>query len=60
MKTVYDFTVKDRQGQAVSPGERIGARFFTNFLIDREGKVIARFEPAVDMKEVGAAVEAAL
>ena len=33
---------------------------FTKFLIDREGKVIARFEPTVDMKEVRAAVEAAL
>ena len=30
---------------------------FTKFLIDREGKVIARFEPTVDMKEVRAAVE---
>jgi len=33
---------------------------FTKFLVDREGKVIARFEPTVDMKEVRAAVEAAL
>ena len=33
---------------------------FTKFLIDREGKVIARFEPTVDMKEVKKAVEAAL
>ena len=33
---------------------------FTKFLIDREGHVIARFEPTVDMKEVRAAVEAAL
>ena len=33
---------------------------FTKFLIDREGRVIARFEPTVDMKEVKAAVEAAL
>ena len=29
---------------------------FTKFLIDREGKVIARFEPTVDMKEVEKAV----
>ena len=29
---------------------------FTKFLVDREGKVIARFEPTVDMKEVKAAV----
>ena len=33
---------------------------FTKFLVDREGKVIARFEPTVDMKEVRDAVEAAL
>ena len=33
---------------------------FTKFLIDREGKVIARFEPSVDMKEVRDAVAAAL
>jgi glutathione peroxidase len=29
-------------------------------LVDREGKVIARFEPTVDMKEVKEAVAAAL
>ena len=33
---------------------------FTKFLVDREGKVIARFEPTVDMKKVRAAAEAAL
>ena len=33
---------------------------FTKFLVDREGKVVARFEPTVDMKEVRAAVAAAL
>ena len=33
---------------------------FTKFLVDREGKVIARFEPTVDMKEVRAAVAAVL
>ena len=33
---------------------------FTKFLIDREGKVIARFEPTVDMKEVRDAVASAL
>ena len=33
---------------------------FTKFLIDREGSVIARFEPTVDMAEVRKAVEAAL
>ena len=33
---------------------------FTKFLIDRNGNVIARFEPTVDMKEVEKQVEAAL
>ena len=33
---------------------------FTKFLIDREGNVIARFEPTVEMKEVREAVQAAL
>ena len=33
---------------------------FTKFLVDREGKVVARFEPTVDMKEVRNAVAAAL
>ena len=33
---------------------------FTKFLINRQGKVIARFEPTFDMKEVRAAVAAEL
>ena len=33
---------------------------FTKFLVDREGNVIARFEPTEDMKNVRAAVEKAL
>ena len=33
---------------------------FTKFLVNREGQVIARFEPTTDMKDVKAAVEAAL
>ena len=33
---------------------------FTKFLVDRNGKVIARFEPTTDMAEVRKAVEAAL
>ena len=33
---------------------------FTKFLVDREGKVIARFEPTVDMEEVKKAVEGSL
>jgi glutathione peroxidase len=33
---------------------------FTKFLVDREGKVVARFEPTADMKDVRKAVEAAL
>jgi glutathione peroxidase len=33
---------------------------FTKFLVSREGAVVARFEPTVDMKDVRAAVEAEL
>ncbi len=33
---------------------------FTKFLVDREGRVVARFEPTADMGEVKAAVAAAL
>ena len=33
---------------------------FTKFLVDREGKVVARFEPTVDMAEVKAGVKALL
>ena len=33
---------------------------FTKFLVDREGRVISRFEPTVDMKYVREAVEKAL
>ena len=33
---------------------------FTKFLVDREGKVVARFEPTADMKTVREAVRAAL
>ena len=33
---------------------------FTKFLVDREGNVVARFEPTDDMAEVKKAVEAAL
>lgn len=45
--SVQDFTVKDRAGQDVS-------------LKEYEGKVVARFEPTVDMDEVKAAVAAML
>lgn len=30
---------------------------FTKFLVDRNGNVVKRFEPTVDMKEVRKAVE---
>ena len=33
---------------------------FTKFLIDRQGRVVARFEPTADLKDVSAAVEALL
>lgn len=59
MKTVYDFTVKDRKGGDVALSAYVGWNF-TKFLVNREGKVIARFEPTADMKEVRAAVAAEL
>ena len=33
---------------------------FTKFIIDRDGNVVARFEPTADMAEVTACVEALL
>ena len=33
---------------------------FTKFLVDREGKVVSRFEPTVDMKDVRKSVESLL
>ena len=30
---------------------------FTKFLVDRQGNVVARFEPTADMKEVEKAVD---
>ena len=33
---------------------------FTKFLIDREGEIVARFEPTVSLKDVKAKVEAVL
>ena len=53
----------DVNGETADPlfGDKAYIKWnFTKFLVDREGKVIARFEPTVDMKEVKAAVAAAL
>ncbi len=33
---------------------------FTKFIIDKEGNVVARFEPTADMEKVKACVEALL
>jgi glutathione peroxidase len=33
---------------------------FTKFLVDREGNIVARFEPTADMAEVKAKVEEVL
>ena len=30
---------------------------FTKFVVDREGNVVARFEPTADMKEVEACIQ---
>jgi glutathione peroxidase len=55
MKTVYDFTVKDRKGGDVALSAYVGWNF-TKFLVSREGRVVARFEPTADMAEVRAAI----
>ena len=49
----------DMNNKAFGDKTHIGWNF-TKFLVDREGKVIARFEPTVDMKDVRSAVSAAL
>ena len=60
MKTVYDFT-KFSDMNNKTYGDKAYIKWnFTKFLVDREGKVVARFEPTMDMKEVRKAVEAAL
>ena len=42
-------------------GEKAYIRWnFTKFLVNRQGEVVARFEPTADMKDVRAAVEAEL
>ncbi len=52
---------KFAQGNNKTFGDKAHIRWnFTKFLIDRQGKVLARFEPTVDMKEVREAVLAAL
>lgn len=52
---------KFAQGNNKTFGDKAYIRWnFTKFLIDRQGKVLARFEPTVDMKEVREAVLAAL
>lgn len=43
--------------QAVVTDDNIRIWNFTKFLIDRQGNVIARFEPTEDMDDVRRAVE---
>ena len=54
-ENLYDFTAKTQSGEelnldyASSPDIKWN---FTKFLIDREGNVVARFEPTEDMTTV--------
>ena len=50
MSTVHDFTVKDRAGSEVIRWN------ITKFLVNRQGEVVARFEPTTDMEDVRKAV----
>ena len=62
----YDETLADVMGKLYNeashePRKKDDIQWnFTKFLISRDGQVIARFEPVVDMKEVEKQVEAAL
>ena len=59
LKTAALKTFADMNNKAF--GEKAYIKWnFTKFLIDREGNVLARFEPTVDMKAVRQAVAAAL
>ena len=59
LKTIALKTFADKNNKVF--GEKAYIKWnFTKFLVDREGRVAARFEPTMDMKEVRKAVEAAL
>ena len=59
LKTIALKTFADKNNKVF--GEKAYIKWnFMKFLVDREGRVAARFEPTMDMKEVRKAVEAAL
>ena len=49
----YDYTVLDRKGNDIRWN-------FTKFIVDKDGKVVARFEPTDKMNDVRAFVEGLL
>ena len=49
-----DFLSKETPGYEKTPDIKWN---FTKFVVDKEGKVVARFEPTTDMKELDACVE---
>ena len=57
---ILDFPCNQFADQAPGSDKAYIKWNFTKFLIDRNGNVIARFEPTVEMEEVRKAVEAEL
>ena len=49
-----DFLSKENPGFEKTPDVKWN---FTKFVVDKTGKVVARFEPTADMKELEACVE---
>ena len=52
---IYDYTIITRTGEELNLADYKG-----KFIIDREGNVVARFEPTANMAEVEACVKALL
>ena len=73
MRTVYEFSVKDRKGKEVSlkeyankmlseadPNYKESADIkwnFTKFLVNKKGQVVARFEPTTSFDVIAKAIE---
>ena len=65
---IYDYEVTTGTGESLSLAEadpdwdkKPDIKWnFTKFIIDREGNVVARFEPTVDMSKVEECVKALL
>ena len=58
---LFAFLATEKPFEGFGKGDKAYIKWnFTKFLVDREGRVIARFEPTVDMEEVRAQVKAAL